>query len=187
MHIITVIIIAVGLSFDSFAVSLGCGAMQSSISLRKAVKIALIMALFQGIFPVIGFYMGYYVQEYVESIDHWIAFGLLVFLGFKMIFDSMRKHPHRKKKDIVKISTVITMAVCTSIDSMAVGISFAFIYKRIWFEALTIALITFFASMIAIRLGKSAGTKLGPRVEKIGGLLLIAIGVKILLEHTCLI
>ena len=186
MDLITVFIIAVGLSFDSFAVSLGCGAIQSGISFRRAVKIALIMALFQGIFPVIGFYMCYFVHDYVESVDHWIAFGLLGFIGVKMIFESMRQGRRHKKKDILKNSTIITLAVGTSIDALAVGISFAFIYKKIWFEALIIGLITFIASMIAIRIGKSAGPRLGSRVEKIGGLLLIAIGVKILLEHTLL-
>ncbi|MBS0011225.1 MAG: manganese efflux pump [Bacteroidales bacterium] len=186
MDFISVFIIAIGLSFDSFAVSLGCGAMQSRIAFGRAMKIAFFMGLFQGLFPVLGFYMGSTLNVYVESFDHWIAFGILVFLGVRMIIDSRGTVSGRERKIILKNSSIIAMAVGTSIDALAVGISFAFIYDKIWFEALLIGLITFIASMTAIRIGKSAGPRLGSLVETTGGLLLIAIGVKILLEHTVL-
>ncbi len=186
MELITVFIIAIGLSFDSFAVSLGCGALQSDISFKRAIKVAVMLALFQGLFPVFGFYIGYFVREYVESVDHWIAFGLLGFIGTRMIIEGYREEPYQKKKGILTNYTIVTMAVGTSIDALAVGISFALIYERIWFAALIIGAITFLASMTAIRIGKFAGPRLGFRVEIIGGLLLIAIGVKILLEHTVL-
>jgi putative Mn2+ efflux pump MntP len=186
MDFITILTVAVALSFDSFAVSLGCGAVQSRISLWTALKIAGIMGLFQGLFPVLGFYLGYSVRGYIESIDHWVAFGLLGIIGTKMIIESFSPAEERKKKNILKNSIIITLAVGTSIDALAVGISFAFIYKRIWFEAIVIGIITFLASMTAIRIGKSAGPRLGFMVERIGGMLLIAIGIKILLEHTVL-
>lgn len=186
MDFITVLFIAVALSFDSFAVSLGCGVIESRISFWHAMKIAGIMGIFQGLFPVIGFYLGYSIHDYVESFDHWLAFVLLGFIGAKMIVESLHSDKENRKKNILKNSVIIAMAVGTSIDAMAVGISFAFIYKKIWFEALIIGVITFLASMIAIRIGKSAGQRLGSLIERIGGILLIAIGVKILLEHTVL-
>jgi len=186
MDFITVLIVAIALSFDSFAVSLGCGTIQSEISFWPAIKIAGIMGLFQGIFPVLGFYMGYSVHGYVESFDHWVAFGLLGFIGAKMIIESLNPAEDKEKKNILKNSVIIAMAVGTSIDAMAVGISFAFIYKEIWFEALIIGIITFLASMTAIRIGKSAGPRLGFLVTRIGGIMLIAIGTKILFEHTVL-
>ena len=186
MEFITVLTVALALSFDSFAVSLGCGAIQSRISFLTAVKIASIMGLFQGLFPVLGFYLGYSVRGYIESIDHWVAFGLLGIVGTKMIIESRRPSVDREKKNILKNSVIIAMAVGTSIDALAIGISLAFIYKRIWFEAMVIGIITFLASMTAIRIGKSAGPRLGCLVERIGGILLIAIGIKILLEHTVL-
>ncbi|MFO7756010.1 MAG: manganese efflux pump MntP family protein [Bacteroidales bacterium] len=186
MEILTVLIIAVGLSFDSFAVSLGCGAVDSGISFKRAMKIAVILALFQGLFPVAGFYMGYFILDYVEPVDHWIAFGLLSFLGVRMILEGVHNGKDCEKKDLLNNTTIVTMGVSTSIDALAVGISFAFMFDQIWFEALVIGVITFIASMIAIKIGKYAGPRLGSRVEMAGGILLIAIGVKILLEHTVL-
>jgi len=186
MDFVTVFIIAVGLSFDSFAVSLSCGAVESAISFRRALKVALILAVFQGLFPVAGFYAGYLVLDGAEAIDHWIAFGLLAFLGIKMIIESINRDPRCESRDMLSNSTIITMGISTSIDALVVGISFAILFDKIWIEALLIGVVTFIASMTAIRIGKYAGPKLGSRVEKAGGLLLIAIGLKILLEHTVL-
>ncbi|MDZ7738210.1 MAG: manganese efflux pump MntP family protein [Bacteroidales bacterium] len=186
MEFLTVLIIAVGLSFDSFAVSLGCGAAESEISFKRALKVAVILALFQGLFPVVGFYMGYFILDYVEHLDHWIAFGLLSFLGVRMILEGAKNGIDGEKKDLLNNATIVTMGISTSIDAMAVGISFAFLFDQIWFEALVIGVITFIASMIAIKIGKYAGPRLGSRVEISGGILLIAIGLKILLEHTVL-
>lgn len=185
MALTTLFIIAIGLSFDTFAVSLGCGGMESDISFRRASRIAFILALFQALFPLLGFYLGYFVASHVESLDHWIAFGLLGFIGVRMIIEGLEKKPFRKNNNLTS-SRILTMAVGTSIDALAVGISFAFIYEKIWFAALVIGTVTFIASMTAIRIGKYAGPRLGSRVEIAGGLLLIGIGVKILLEHTVL-
>ena len=186
MDFITLFVIAIGLSFDSFAVSLGFGAVESKISFRRASWIAFILALFQGIFPVFGYYLGYSVHGRVESIDHWIAFMLLGFIGARMLIEGSREKVAAGSASGFNNYRIITVAVGTSIDALAVGLSFAFIYDRIWFAALVIGLVTFVASMTAIRLGKSAGPRLGSRVEQAGGLLLIAIGAKILLEHTLL-
>ncbi|MDT8400548.1 MAG: manganese efflux pump MntP family protein [Bacteroidales bacterium] len=186
MELITVFIIAIGLSFDSFAVSLGCGAVEQDIKFRRASKIAIILALFQGFFPVFGYYLGSTVHGYVESVDHWIAFALLVFIGLKMIIEGSKEKAGVETNNCFTNNRILTLAIGTSIDALAVGISFALIYEKIWFAALIIGLVTYIASMTAIRIGKFAGPRLGSRVEIIGGLLLIGIGVKILLEHTVL-
>ena len=184
MGVFNIILIAIGLSFDTFAVSLSCGVAQSKILFRQAARVAAIMALFQGGLPVLGFYLGSTISNYVELIDHWLAFSLLSILGIRMIIEGFKKRDRLRKINITRMSVLITMAIGTSIDAFTVGISFGLLQAGIWFEALTIGLVTFLASMIAIRIGKAAGKMLGRTVEIIGGLLLFGIGIKILLEHT---
>lgn len=183
MDLLTITGIAVGLSFDTFAVSLSCGVVESKIRFREAIRIALILALFQGILPITGYFLGSTVSRYVNRFDHWLAFSLLLFLGLRMIVEARRKDDCRERIDYKKFSVLLTMAIGTSIDAFAVGISFAFLNVRIWSAGLIIGIVTFLASMTAIRIGKSAGSRLGSRVEILGGIILIAIGTKILLEH----
>ena len=183
MDYITLIGIALGLCFDTFAVSLSCGVVQSRIRFTEAIRIAFILALFQGAMPVLGYFLGSTVSHYVERFDHWVAFGLLFFLGGRMVFEGLKKSEDKVVRDFRKLPALITVATGTSIDAFAVGISFAFLNINIWSAGLVIGTVTFLASMTAIRIGKSAGKHLGSRVEIIGGLILVAIGVKILLEH----
>ena len=183
MTLLTLLVIAVGLSFDTFAVSLSCGVVQTRISFREALKIAFVMALFQGAFPVAGYYLGAAFSSYVEPVDHWLAFGLLFLLGARMIYEGLSRKEKQESVDVTRTSILITMGVGTSIDAFVVGIGLGFLKANIWVSALGIAFVTFLASMIAIRLGKSVGKKLGSRVEIAGGILLILIGLKILLDH----
>ena len=183
MDIITLFFVALGLSFDSFAISLTCGVVEDKIRFRAAVRVAVIMAIFQGGFTIGGFFLGSFFSSGLEAYDHWIAMGLLGFLGVRMVINGLAPERNGKRSDITSIANIITMAVGTSIDALAVGISFAFLAINIWLSGLVIGAITFLASMVAIRLGKSAGKKLGQRAEIVGGLILIAIGVKILIEH----
>ena len=183
MDIITLLAIALGLSFDTFAVSLTCGVVDDRILFRMALKVAIIMAFFQGAFTVAGFFAGSVISDGVNSVDHWIALVLLCFLGGRMIINGLRVKEKELSSDITSLPSIITMAIGTSIDALAVGVSFALLSINIWLSSLLIAAITFIASMIAIRIGKSAGKRLGPRVEIMGGIILIAIGVRILIEH----
>lgn len=183
MDYITLLGIALGLSFDSFAVSLSCGVARSRIRFSEAMRIAFILALFQGLMPVLGYYLGSTVSGYIGQLDHWIAFILLSFLGARMIIEGVKKGTEKTSYDIRKMTVVLTMAIGTSIDAFAVGISFAFLDVQIWNAGLIIGIVTFLASMTAIRIGKSAGTHLGSRVEILGGIILAAIGLKILMEH----
>jgi putative Mn2+ efflux pump MntP len=186
MDYITIVAIALGLSFDTFAVSLSCGIVQYKILFRAAVKIASILALFQGGLTVTGYFLGSVISHWLQSIDHWIALALLAFLGIKMLFEGLKKNPDKEVPDFSRLHVLFTIALGTSIDAFAVGISFALLDVKIWESGVIIAVITFLASMTAIRIGKSAGGKVGSRVEVIGGIILIIIGIKIFLEHTLL-
>lgn len=183
MDFVTITGIALALSFDSFAVSLSCGVIESKIRFSNAIRIAFVLALFQGGFTVLGFFLGSTVSHFIEKYDHWLAFGLLMILGARMVIGGMKRDDQKAPVDFSRLTILLTMAIGTSIDAFAVGISFAFLRVQIWVAGIIIGAVTFLASMIAIRIGKSAGSHLGSRVEILGGLILAAIGIKILIEH----
>jgi len=185
MDILTVIILAIGLSMDSFAVSIGCGLTEQKISFGHAAKISFSLAFFQGILPVVGWFMGTEIKVYVENFDHWIAFLLLAFLGGKMIYESFEKGDGSKMTDIYSWKHIITLSIATSIDALVVGFSYALASSRnIFGGALIIGAVTFFFAMLGIRIGKDVGCSFGPKVELLGGVILIGIGLKILMQHT---
>ena len=183
MDYFTILAIALGLSFDTFAVSLSYGVIRSGILFRQASRVAIVLAIFQGGLTIAGYFLGSFISGPLKTTDHWIALGLLSFLGIKMIFEGFKKNGEEESKDISKTIVLITIALGTSIDAFAVGISFALLEVRIWESGILIGAVTFIASMIAIRIGKSAGERLGNKVEIIGGLILILIGLKIFIEH----
>jgi len=183
MDYFTILVIALGLSFDTFAVSLSYGVIRSGILFRQAFWIAIVLAVFQGGLTVAGYFLGSIVSDALKATDHWIALGLLSFLGIKMIIEGLKKTKDTETKDYRSTIVLLTIALGTSIDAFAIGISFALLDVRIWIAGILIGAVTFLASMTAIRIGKSAGERLGNKVEIIGGLLLIAIGLKIFLEH----
>ena len=183
MDIITIIAVALGLSFDTFAVSISLGIVRSKILFRQAIPVALVLGIFQAGLLVIGYFLGSIISDVVKAADHWIALILLAVLGIKMIIEGIKSDEKNEIKNPDSTLTLITIAVGTSIDAFAVGVSFALLNIRIWLSGIIIGVVTFLASMIAIRIGKSAGTMLGKKVEIVGGLILIAIGIKIFLEH----
>lgn len=183
MDFITIVAVAFGLSFDSFAVSLSYGVIKNKILFWQAAKIAMVLAVFQSGLLVIGYFLGSFISSAVRAADHWIALILLSFLGIKMIIEGIKRKMEDEIKDYTRTLALLSIAVGTSIDAFAVGISFALLNIRIWYSGIIIGIVTFLASMIAIRIGKSAGSRLGNKVEIIGGLILIAIGLKIFLEH----
>jgi putative Mn2+ efflux pump MntP len=183
MDSITILAIALGLSFDTFAVSLSLGVVRSKILFWQAAEIATLLALFQGGLTILGYFLGSIISNALKATDHWVALLLLSFLGVKMIIEARKKSDDNVTKDFNNRLVLFTIALGTSIDAFAVGISFAILYVRIWKAGILIGIVTFLASMTAIRIGKSAGERLGNKVETIGGLILIAIGIKIFLEH----
>jgi putative Mn2+ efflux pump MntP len=183
MDYFTILVISLGLSFDTFAVSLSYGVIRSGILFRQASWIAIVLAAFQGGLTIAGYFLGSIISDALKATDHWIALGLLSFLGLKMIFEGIKRTRDIPSKDYSSAIVLLTIALGTSIDAFAVGISFALLDVRIWGAGIVIGAVTFLASMTAIRIGKSAGERLGNKVEIIGGLMLIAIGLKIFIEH----
>ncbi len=183
MDSITILAIALGLSFDTFAVSLSYGVVRSGILFRQAVWIAAVLAVFQGGLTIAGYFLGSVISNALKATDHWVALGLLTFLGIKMIIEGLKKTTNKETKDFSSTVVLLTIAVGTSIDAFAIGISFAILDVMIWRAGIMIGAVTFLASMTAIRIGKSAGERLGNKVEIIGGIILVAIGLKIFLEH----
>jgi len=183
MDFISLLLIAIGLSFDTFAVSVSTGLVISSIRFWQGVRVALILAVFQSLMPFIGWYSGKQVVSYISEYDHWIAFGLLALLGLKMIAESFKKEEQKLGFNPLKIGILLGMAVATSIDALVVGVSFAFLETKIFWSVLVIGIITFLVSMIGMLFGKNAGARVGNKMEIVGGLILIGIGIKILLEH----
>jgi putative Mn2+ efflux pump MntP len=147
------------------------------------MRVAIILAIFQGGLTVAGFFLGSFFSDALKTVDHWVALGLLSTLGIKMIIEGLKKEEKREAPDYTKLMVLITIALGTSIDAFAVGISFALLDVQIWIAGIIIGAVTFLASMTAIRIGKATGERLGQKVEIIGGLILIAIGIKIFLEH----
>jgi putative Mn2+ efflux pump MntP len=183
MDFLTILLVALGLSFDTFAVSLSFGVVQNKIMFWQAVRVAILLAIFQAGLLVAGYFLGSFVSDFVKAADHWIALLLLSFLGIRMMIEGLKRKENDKARDYTRLKELLTVAVGTSIDAFAVGISFALLDLKIWLSGFIIGIVTFLASMTAIRIGKSAGAKLGQRVEVAGGLILIALGIKIFLEH----
>lgn len=181
MGIIAVLLIAVGLAMDSLAVSISAGIVMQPFSRRQALRLALTMGLFQGGMTVLGWLLGASFSSYITAFDHWIAFVLLGFLGGKMIYESF--HPEETPISSFSTQTLVTLGVATSIDALAVGVSMAFLQTGIYFPAFMIAIITFGLSLAGVFFGYRFGKIKGINVELIGGIILIAIGTKILIEH----
>lgn len=182
MNFITLLLIAVGLSFDSFAVSVSCGLILTDIKFKQALRFSLPLTLFQAFMPVIGWYAGLMIKDYITEIDHWIAFILLSAIGVKMIIES-GKPCNERNINPLNVWINLGMALATSIDALIVGISFALIELNIYTAVFTIALITFAAVMLGLFFGKRIGKKFGKKMEFTGGIMLILIGFKILVEH----
>lgn len=183
MEFLTVFLLAIGLSFDSFAVSVCSGLNLPHIRFFQAAKIAISLALFQAFMPLVGWLVGNSVKSIIEPVDHWIAFGLLSLIGGKMIIESFIDSEAREIKNPLDIKVILTLSLATSIDALAVGFSFATLLSKILIAVFIIGLVTFIASMLGILLGKKTGPKINRYAEILGGLILLFIGVKILIEH----
>lgn len=181
MSILEVFIIGIGLSMDAFAVSICKGLSLKKFDPQKAVIVGLYFGLFQGIMPLLGYLIGSQFAELVANFDHWIAFILLALIGGNMIKES------RKEEDCpspsFSPSSMLPLAVATSIDALAIGVSFAFLNVNIITAASLIAGTTFIISIIGVQLGSVFGSKFKSKAELAGGLILIIIGAKTLIQH----
>lgn len=169
---------------DAFAVSVSSGVTIKKMHLKHAMLMAAFFGGFQAIMPILGWTGGLFFRDYIESYAHWIAFGLLTIVGIKMIYESTKlNEDSENESDPHNIYILFTLAIATSIDALAVGITFSCLDYNIWEAAVLIGIITFVISFIGTQLGQKIGHHLGEyKVEILGGLILIGIGVKILLE-----
>lgn len=186
MDIVSLVLTALALAADAMSVSITNGIAVKKLQLPKVLLMALLFGGFQALMPTLGWLLGTSVSKYISAFDHWIAFLLLAFIGFKMIVESFKNDEETVKKDPFSITNLLIMAVATSIDALAVGISFASLGipgSELWLGIALIGVITFTLSCLGAFLGKFLGNMFKKRAGLIAGIILCLIGLKILLEH----
>lgn len=184
MGLITLLIIAVALAMDAFAVSIATGIKLGCVTSRQTFRLAFHFGLFQFMMPIIGWLLGAGMENLIEALDHWIAFGLLAFIGGKMIHESFAaSQSSGSQKDPTKGASLISMSVATSIDALAVGVSLGVLNEQIWYPSIIIGIVAGVFTFIGIELGCRIGMRFSKNMEVIGGIILIGIGVKIVLDH----
>ena len=181
MGFIELLLIAVGLSMDAFAVSICKGLSVQKVKPKHAACVALYFGGFQALMPLIGYFLGSSLKTLIEAYDHWIAFVLLALIGANMIREAFSEE--ETQNDSFSFRTMFMMAIATSIDALAVGITFAFLVERIVPAVCLIGVITFLFSAAGVKLGNVFGTKYKSKAEFAGGVILILLGTKILLDH----
>lgn len=181
MTLYALFILAVGLSMDAFAVAICKGLSVQKLKPQHMLIVGLYFGGFQALMPTLGYLLGIQFEKYITAVDHWIAFILLVIIGVNMILES--RHPAEEQAPDFGVKTMLTMAVATSIDAFAVGISFAFLQVDIVPAVSFIGVTTFILSAIGVKIGNVFGAKYKSKAELVGGIILIAMGVKILLDH----
>jgi len=176
-------LIAVALGIDAFAVSLSAGAYLVRADVRQTFRLSFHFGLFQFFMPILGWLAGAEIADVIKDLDHWVAFGLLALIGGKMIKESLQK-AERIKRDVTRGWSLVALSVATSIDALAVGFSLSLIGMRIVFPSVLIGVVASMMSLVGVRMGERVSGMIGRRVEFVGGLVLILIGVRIVLEHT---
>ena len=184
MNLIELLLIAVGLSMDAFSVSICKGLNTKRFSWRMALTCGVWFGFFQALMPTVGYFLGAQFQEMIEAYDHWIAFGLLFLIGANMIREAIwGKKEEGEDNDSLDFKTMFLLAIATSIDALAVGVSFACIQVKLWSSVLIIGFTTFLFSVLGVKIGYMFGSKYEKLAGVFGGIILILIGLKILLEH----
>ncbi len=178
-----IFLIALSMSMDAFAVCLGAGTQVRTSGPRPVFRLAFHFGLFQFLMPIIGWFAGTTILQYISAYDHWVAFGLLAFVGLRMIRSGIDSKVGEQKNDPSRGWTLVLLAFATSIDALAIGFSLGMIGLIIWYPAVVIGLVTGLISWLGIFLGNRLGQKFGKRMEIIGGIILILMGVRILLAH----
>ncbi|MCW4019839.1 MAG: manganese efflux pump MntP family protein [Candidatus Bathyarchaeota archaeon] len=183
MDAVTVLLVAVGLAMDSFSVSISSGLATKSPRVRDALKIGGFFGFFQAFMPVLGWLGGLTMLDLISGVDHWIAFGLLSLIGCRMMYESVKKKRDGKDAGLPNGYVLFTLSVATSIDALAVGVSLAFLKVSIATPIAVIGIVTFLLSFLGVYLGNRLGHIFENKIGIVGGLILIGIGIKIVLEH----
>ena len=186
IHLIEIFLIAVSLALDAFAVSVSSGISIPGFGGRQAVKMGVWFGGFQFAMPLIGWFLGSSVSQYIEAVDHWVAFGLLALIGGRMVWGALKTGAGEEEEAPPDLSArrLCLLAIATSIDALAVGVSMAFMKVDILVSALVIGVVAFGLSVVGGLVGKRLGALFQRRAELVGGLVLVGIGIKILAEHT---
>ena len=186
MSVIEIALLGVSLAMDAFAVSITTGITLKDLRWKHALKVGLFFGGFQFLMPLIGYLAGSTFVRYIESVDHWIAFGLLAFLGLKTILEAVREKDEEcveKTESVLDIKELFLMAIATSIDALAVGITFAFLQVRILEASGIIGIVTFIICVFGVFVGNIFGSRFKKKAAVAGGVILILIGARILLDH----
>jgi len=181
--LIEVLLIAVGMAMDAFAVSLGIGAMPYGRGPRPAFRLSFHFGLFQAVMPVLGWLAGSTVANLISSVDHWVALGLLAFVGLRMIRSGLNPSDEPLPYDPSRGGSLVMLSVATSIDAFAIGLTLAMLRVSIWFPAAVIGVVTVVLSLVGVLLGRRLGKLFGKRMEIVGGLILIGIGLRVVITH----
>ncbi len=182
MNLFSLFLIALGLSMDAFAVAICKGLAMQKITVKKALIVGLWFGGFQGLMPAVGYLLGTRFEKYITNIDHWIAFVLLFIIGGNMIKEALSKEEETANGSLA-FKEMLILALATSIDALAVGVTFAFLKVQIVPAVLFIGVITFTLSAIGVKIGNFFGARFKSKAELAGGIILILMGCKILLEH----
>lgn len=183
MGFATSFLIAVGLAMDAFAVSIGAGTGGQVNDLRSKLRLAFHFGLFQAGMTLIGWLAGTTIERWISNLDHWVAFGLLTYVGVNMIRSGLEKSSEENRPNPSKGATMVFLSVATSIDALAVGLSLAMLSIPILAPSVVIGLVTFGLSIFGLLAGDKLGEKFGKRMEIIGGVILIGIGLRVLINH----
>lgn len=183
MSFFEVLLIALSMAMDAFAVCLGAGTTGQASGRRPTFRLAFHFGLFQFLMPVVGWFAGMTIERYIAAYDHWIAFGLLIFVGVRMIRSGLNPNGEEDQLDPSRGWTLVMLSIAVSIDALAIGLSLGLIGVSIWYPAIVIGLVTSLMSWIGLRLGGGLGKRFGKRMEILGGLVLIGIGIRILAAH----
>jgi putative Mn2+ efflux pump MntP len=183
MDILSILLIALGLAMDAFAVSIVSGFTIKPLRVKSAIRIAMFFGLFQALMPLVGWAFGIVLKNFITGIDHWIAFTLLNLIGGRMIYESFKIKEKDKGFNPQNLGTLLVLSFATSIDALAVGITLSFLDVGILMPVLIIGIITFLLSFLGVFIGNKFGHFFEKWIGVIGGIILIAIGLKILLEH----
>jgi manganese efflux pump family protein len=175
--------LAIGLAMDAFAVSVGVAAALPKMTRGHVLRLSLHFGLFQSVMPVIGYGAGLTIRDHIMAYDHWVAFGLLGFIGGKMIYEAFQEEKVRKHADPTRGWTAIVLSIATSIDALAVGLVLSFESTSIWFPSVVIGLVAATLTAVGMTVGRRLGALFGSYMEVAGGLVLIGIGVSILAKH----
>lgn len=183
MGFFEILLTALALSMDAFAVAMCKGLSMRKFRVSHAVLIGLYFGVFQALMPLIGYFLAVNFAEMIEAYDHWIAFVLLGFLGLKMLYDAMGKDDENEVDDAMDFKTMFVLSIATSIDALAMGISFAALHVEIFSAVSVIGIATFLLSAIGVKIGSLFGERFKRGAEIAGGIILICIGIKIVIEH----